>query len=102
MWRVVIILVGVVALDVILLVVGAPELDWNMGEISKALRMRDENPSLETQRALIAALDRGARMSGNARLGFGVAIVLVTNGGLFIAGFMAGQRRWQAKASSGC
>ena len=102
MWRVVIILTGVVALDVILLFVGAPELDWNMGEISKALQMRDENPSLETQRAVIAALDKGARMSGNARLGFGVAIGAVTNGGLFIAGFIAGRRQWRAKASSGC
>jgi hypothetical protein len=93
MWRIVIIVLAVVAFDFILLFVGAPELDWNMGEISKALQMRDENPSLETQRALIAALDKGARMSGNSRLGFGVAIIIVTTAGLFVAGFVAGRRR---------
>jgi hypothetical protein len=99
MWRVVIIVIAVIALDFILLFVGAPQLDWNMGEISKALRVRDENPGLETQRALIAALEKGARMSGESRFGFGVAIITVTNVGLFIAGFVAGRRREHAKTS---
>jgi hypothetical protein len=92
MWRVVLIVIAVVVLDVILLFVGAPDLDWNMREISNALRARDENPSLEAQRALVAALDKGARMSGNSRFGFGVTVVAVTNIGLFIAGFVAGRR----------
>jgi hypothetical protein len=99
MWRVVIIVVAVVALDFTLLFFGAPELDMNMGQISKALRARDENPTLETQRALIAALDKGAQMNASARIGYGVAILAVTNVGLFIAGFVAGRRRWQAHTS---
>jgi hypothetical protein len=99
MWRVVLIVVAVVALDVILLFVGAPDLDWNMGEISKALRVRDENPSLESQRALVAALDKGARESHYSRFGFDIAILAVTNVGLFIAGFVAGRRPRRAGKS---
>ena len=99
MWRVVLIVIAVVALDVILLFVGAPDLDWNMREISNALRARDENPSLETQRSLIAALDKGGQMSRKATFGFVVAIWAVTNVGLFIAGFTAGRRPRRAQNS---
>jgi hypothetical protein len=57
MWRVIITLVAVVVIDFLLLVVSVGPLDENMGKISKALRAREENPTLETQRTLIAALD---------------------------------------------
>ena len=97
MWRVVLIVIAVGALDFVLLFVGGPDLDWNMGEISNALRAREENPSLETQRALIAAFDKGARLSQNSRIGFVVAVLAVTNVGLFIAGFTAGRRPQRAR-----
>ena len=93
------IVVAVVVIDLLILVVSTPPLDENMGQISKALTARDQNPTPETQRALIAALEEPHQKKWLRRVWLSVGILVVTGTGLFIAGCAFERRQWQASMS---
>jgi hypothetical protein len=102
MWRVIMAVIAVLVIDLLILFVGAGPLDENMNmrKISSALRAREENPTPETQRAVIAALDEGYQKGAMKRIGLSVVILVVTGTGLFIAGRWFERRRWQALMST--
>jgi hypothetical protein len=87
MWRVILLLICVLAVDFVLLyIVAGITLDMNMVEMSHAVDARELNFSRETQKALDDAFIHEERLRLPWNIGFGTAIVVVTATGLFVAG----------------
>jgi hypothetical protein len=103
MWRVLLIVVGVLAVDLALLLasLGPVDASSDIRKISQAIQAREQNPSIETQRALIATLDEGYVSEMKRRTASYLAILCVTGGGMFVAGRAFERRRLQAKHSTG-
>jgi hypothetical protein len=87
MWRVILLLVCVLAVDFALIYFWAgATLDMNMLEISRAVEAREANFSRETQKALEDAQIHEERLQEPWKIGFSAAIVVVTTTGFFVAG----------------
>lgn len=94
MWRIVVTIILVLLLDCVLFYIAiVGTLDVNMVQISRALGAQMDNPSPEDQRALDAAKREAALIQFKIRLGFGVAIVVLTAGGFFVVGRQFERRR---------
>jgi ABC-type microcin C transport system permease subunit YejB len=100
MWRIALTIVSVLVVDFVFLVVAMlGPLEANMVQISRALAAQMDNPTPENKRALDAAKRKAAVTQLQTRAAFGVAILIVTAGGFFIAGRQFQRRRSQASGS---
>ena len=87
MWRVIFLLVGVLALDVLLFYfMGAITLEMNMPEIMHATEAREMTFSRETQKAVDDAWIHAETQKLPWKLGFSAAMIRATTGGFFVAG----------------
>jgi hypothetical protein len=102
MWRVLLIVIGVLAVDLALFsaVLGPADANTDIRKVSQAIQAREQNPSVETQRALIAALNEGYFSEMNRRTASYLAILCVTGGGMFVAGRGFERGRLLAKRST--
>jgi hypothetical protein len=101
MFRLLLDIVVVLAIDlaVLLASLGPSDEGTNVLRISAALRAREANPTIETQRALIDAFDEPSREVQLRRLWASGAILVITGTGLFLAGRRFERRHWQKPAA---
>jgi hypothetical protein len=92
MWRVILVIVLVLTLDVCLFLLEGETLDTKLGS---AIRARAENPTAENQRLLDKAWQEHENLQRKLSAWFTFAIILVTANGFFIAGRELERRRIQ-------
>ena len=93
MWRVAVIMMAVLILDIVLLILGeGSAFDTKCTEITRLVEAR-EHPTTKAVRAFETAREITQEAQRNGRLEFGSAILVVTAGGSFIAGRQCARQR---------